>query len=58
VDTIKAECRCGRDFGKKKARRMTPQVYRKLEYCGAHIFPSVFTAKIIAACVAVTVVPT
>jgi hypothetical protein len=44
-------------LGRKKPGGMTPQLIESLNFCGAHIFPYVFTAIKIAACIPVTVVP-
>jgi hypothetical protein len=45
-------------LGIKKPGGTIPQLYRKLlNFCNAHIFPSVFTAIKIPARIPVTVVP-
>jgi hypothetical protein len=53
----KPSCRCGR-FSEEKSQEEQPHSFiESLNFCGAHIFPSVFTAIKIAACIPVTVVP-
>ena len=45
-------------LGRKKNQEERPHSFvESLNFCGAHIFPSVFTAIKIAACIPVTVVP-
>jgi hypothetical protein len=58
VDTFKAELQMWKRFLEEKSQEERPHSFiESLNFCGAHIFPSVFTAIKIAACIPVTVVP-
>jgi len=58
VDTFKAELQMWKRFWEEKSQEERPHSFiESLNFCGAHIFPSVFTAIKIAACIPVTVVP-
>jgi hypothetical protein len=58
VDTFKAELQVWKRFWEEKSQEERPHSFiESLNFCSAHIFPSVFTAMKIAACIPVTVVP-
>ena len=58
VDTFKAELQMWKRFWEEKSQEKRPNSFiESLNFCNAHIFPSVFTAIKIAACIPVTVVP-
>jgi hypothetical protein len=58
VDTFKAELQMWKRFWEEKSQEERPHSFiESLNFCDAHIFPSVFTAIKIAACIPVTVVP-
>jgi hypothetical protein len=58
VDTFKAELQMWKRFWEEKSQEERPHSFiESLNFCGAHIFPTVFTAIKIAACIPVTVVP-
>jgi hypothetical protein len=44
-------------LGRKNQEERPHSFIQSLDFCGAHIFPSVFTTIKIAACIPVTVVP-
>jgi hypothetical protein len=58
LDTFKAELQVWKKFWEEKSQEARPHsVIESLNFCDAYIFPSVFTAIKIAACIPVTVVP-
>ena len=58
VDTFKAELEMWKRFWEEKGQEEWPQSFiESLNFCGVHIFLSVFTSIKIAACIPVTVVP-
>jgi hypothetical protein len=58
VDTFKAELQIWKRFWEEKSQEERPHSFiESLNFCDAHIFPSVSTAIKIAACIPVTVVP-
>jgi hypothetical protein len=58
VDMFKAELQMWKKFWEEKSQKERPHSFiESLNFCGAHIFPSVFTAIKIAACIPVTVIP-
>jgi len=58
VDTFKAELQMWKRFWEEKNQEERLHSFiENLNFCGAHIFPSVSTAIKIAACIPVTVVP-
>jgi hypothetical protein len=57
VDTFKAELQMWKRLWEEKSQEERPHGFiESLTLCGAHIFPSVFTAIKIVACIPVTVV--
>jgi hypothetical protein len=58
VDTFKAEPQTWKRFWEEKKQEERPHSFiETLNFCGAHIFPSVFTAIKFTVCIPVTVVP-
>jgi hypothetical protein len=58
VDTFKAELQLWERFWEEKSQEERPHSFiESLNCCSAHIFPSVFTAINIAACIPATVAP-
>jgi hypothetical protein len=58
VDTFTAELQMWKRFWEEKNQEERPHSFiESLNFCGAHIFPSIFTAIKIAACIPVTVLP-
>jgi len=58
VDTFKAQLQIWKRFLEEESQEERPHSFiESLNFCSAHIFPSVFTAIKIAACIPVTVVP-
>jgi hypothetical protein len=55
VDTFKAELQMWNRFWEEKSQEEQPHSFiESLNFCGAHIFPSVFTAIKITACIPVS----